>query len=158
MSGERAWPRRAPWLRVALFAGFLASLPLAWTEEIPSGCGAGQPGVPVVESGWQLLSQEPQAVVILGVLLVGALVLALLARKAHTGVRLAAHVVATLAGALLFSLAHFAATFTLFARIRILPGGWLGLGCLALATLDALARAIGELVQLVRERRQRPRG
>ncbi len=156
MSGERPWPRRAPWLRFVLFAGFLASLPLAWTEEIPSGCGAGPPGAPIVESGWQLLSHDPQAVLLLGALTLAALVLAVLAREAHTGARLAAHVVVALAGAALFVLAHFAATFTLFARIRILPGGWLGLGCLALAVLEALARAGGELAELVRERRQRP--
>jgi len=136
-----------------LFAGFLLSLPLLWTEEVSSGCGAVPPGAPLIRSGWTIVSRDPQALILVGTLLVSALVLAVLARDARTGVRVAAHAVASLATALLFFMVQFAATFTLFTRIRILPGAWLGLGCLALALLEALVRTFGELLQLVRERR-----
>ena len=150
------WPRRAPWLRVVLIAGFLLSLPLQWIEETPSGCGA-RPGPPVVKTGWELVTRDSKAMGMIAFLMICGLALLALsrARRAGSGTRLAAHVVATATGALLFVLVHFAATFTLFARLKLLPGALVGLCCLALATVEALTRAIGELLALVAARRRR---
>ncbi|MCC6902222.1 MAG: hypothetical protein IT377_24845 [Polyangiaceae bacterium] len=156
MSDERPWHRRAPWLRLALFGVFLGSLPFTWTEETSSGCG-GPPRAPIVKSGWALISHEPQALILVVALTLCPLLLLFVADDVRSGVRAAAHAAAAVASAGLGFLLFFAATFTLFARIRLFAPAFLGLGCLVLATLEALARSVGELIQLVRERRRRPR-
>lgn len=149
------WPRRAPWIRLALLGGFLLSLPLEWNVETPSGCGA-PPGPPVVKTGWELVAREPRGLALVALLMICAVALLALSRARSAGpvTRIVAHAVATASSALLFMLVHFAATFTLFARLELLPGALLGLGCLALATFETLARAIGELLELIAARRR----
>lgn len=152
---DHRWPRRAPWIRVVLFGGFLLSLPLQWHEETPSGCGAPL-GSPVVKTGWELVAREPRGLALIAFLMFCALALLALSRTRSAGpvTRILAHAVATVSSALLFMLVHFAATFTLFARLELLPGALLGFGCLALATFETLARAIGELLELIAARQR----
>lgn len=154
MSAERRWPRRALWLRFALFGVFLASLPFTWTEETSSGCGAAH-GAPIVKTGWELVAHTPQTLILCGALALGPLLLSFMAGDVRAAVRAAAHAVAAVASGALCFLVFFAATFTLFARIKLFAAAFVGLACLGLATLEALARAAGELAELWRERKRR---
>jgi hypothetical protein len=156
VSAVRRWPRRALWLRFALFGTFLGSLPFTWTVETSSGCGP--PGAPTPKTGWELVSHEPKLTLLLGAMALVSLLLLVLADDVRASRRAAAHAVGALVTGALCFLMFFAATFTLFARIKLFAAAFVGLACLALATLEALARASGELVELWRERRRRAAG
>ncbi|MBK7580012.1 MAG: hypothetical protein IPI67_07365 [Myxococcales bacterium] len=153
--GTVIWARRAPGLRVVLFLIFAASLPFTWTEETEKGCSGGAAGAPVLRTGWEHLSHSFEAFAWVLLFALSPIALIFLIRQSRTWVRLLAHVIAAFSSALLFGLAHFAATFTLFSHIRLFPPALIGLGAAAAAALEAAARALGELGQLIRERRAR---
>ena len=142
--------RRALWLRPALFALFALSLPFTWTEETPRGCDGRITGAAELESGYQVLFEEPKTVGLFVALAAVCVVLGLLTPRVRAWLRVVAHAVAALAAWTLFAAAHFAATFTLVSEIRLRLAGLLGLGALAAVCLDALARALCELVHLLR--------
>jgi len=143
---------RALWLRPALFAVFLASLPLGWRESAPTSCDGTPLGPKVSESGWHLLTLEPGTTLVIAFLIASALALSFVAARARLVTRIVGHLVAAVACLMLFLLCLFAATFSMFTPVRLREGAYVGLASLALGTVEALSRAGVAFAHWFRER------
>jgi hypothetical protein len=145
--------RRRPWTRALLLALFVASLPFTWTEEISPGCDGHPRGMVTVKTGFGVLFSEPQVALITLALLCVALLLEFTAPRVKRSIAILADFASALACAMLFMLADFAAMFAFGTKIVLHAAGYVGLGSLVAAGVEAIVRAILEIREWIEQRR-----
>ncbi len=144
---------RRLWIRPLLFAVAAATLPLNWVEE--QGTCAAQSAPPEVKTGAQLLLADLTGAVVLIALVLASLVLLFTAARLTRGWRIFTHLAASVANAMVLFIAWFAATFTLFAHIRLRPPMLVAAAALAATLVESMWRMTLDLYAALKERHER---
>lgn len=135
---------RALWLRPVLFAIVIVALPFKWTEV--TTCGSAPHTE--IKTGLSLFEDVGAGLIALS-LAVLMFALLFLAPRARPVLAALAHFLSALLCLSLLALFHFLATFTLGEKIRVLPAGYVGLGALVVAVVEATIRFILSLLEWI---------
>jgi hypothetical protein len=151
---ERPKSVRRLWIRPLLFAIAAATLPFNWVEVQGAGCGAPS-APPELKTGAQLLLSDVTGAAVLIALVLASLVLLAAAARMTRGWRILVQLVASVANAMALFIAWFAATFVLFAHVKLRPAMFVAAAALAATLVESLWRMSLDLYSALKERHER---